>query len=59
MTRNRMAPTLLRAFMLALNLFHMAVHGTFLDQGCIDAVLEPLDLWFIQINAYLEVRNNA
>lgn len=44
---------LARLFIIVFNVVHLAIHGTFLDHGIIDSVLEPLDMYAYGVAAWL------
>lgn len=50
-TRFLMTYRLALRLLVLVNVLHMAIHGTVLDQGALDNVIENLDNWLIsQIN---------
>lgn len=42
-----------RILLFAVNVAHLAIHGTPLDGGWIDSVLQPVDCYFLSIAAFL------
>lgn len=44
-----MTLVLIRWFLFVINVLHLAVHGTCLDGGAIDALLVPMEAYFLSI----------